>query len=165
MARIKFPSNDWATPLNLYQKLNAEYNFSDFDPCPLANDFNSFNGLEAIWPEDKPVFVNPPYDLVGKTAFVKKAIKHKGVVVLLLPVSTSTKLFHEAIMPNCEIQFLDFRPKYEGINTKGEWVNPGLGRNTEALALYCEAQGLKQVKSPGAHDSMVVITKPLHSLL
>ena len=157
MARIKFPSNDWATPWDLYQKLNEKYEFSEFDPCPLANDLNSFNGLEAIWPKDKPIFLNPPYDLVGKTAFVQKAIKHNGTVVMLLPVSTSTKLFHEWILPNCSIEFLDHRPRYEGINTKGQWVNPGLGRNTGALAAYCKAQGLTQVKSPGAHDSMIVV--------
>jgi len=56
--------------------------------------------------------------------------------VLLLPVSTSTKLFHDKIKPNAtEIRFLKGRVKFIGVNTKGEFVNN---------------------KSP-MHDSMIVV--------
>lgn len=160
--RIKFPSNNWATPQLLYNDLNDKFNFSGFDPCPLNCDLTKFNGLTTAWPKDEgAIFVNPPYDLKGKTAFVLKALEEvrNGLpaAVLLLPVSTSTKLFQEVILPYGQITFLDYRPKYEGINTRGEWVNPGLGRNTEKLAEYCLEAGLKQVKSAGAHDSMIVV--------
>jgi hypothetical protein len=160
--RIKFPSNNWATPQSLYDQLNAQYKFSEFDPCPLNCDLQLFNGLTATWPKDEgAIFVNPPYDLAGKTAFVIKALEEVKAglpaAVLLLPVSTSTKLFHEVILPFGTITYLNYRPKYEGINTRGEWVNPGLGRNTERLAEYCLEAGLKKVKSAGAHDSMIVV--------
>ena len=68
-----------------------------------------------------------------------KAIEEskKGkLCVMLLPVSTSTKLFHEHIQPNAkEIRFVKGRIKFLGVNTKGEYVTN---------------------KSP-MHDSMVVI--------
>lgn len=157
--RVKFPSNDWATPKALYNELDLEFGFVDFDPCPLNCDLSVFDGLKADWPTGA-IFVNPPYSLKSKTAFVMKALeasKKGATAVMLLPVSTSTKLFHEVIYPNAKIRFLDYRPKYEGINTKNQWVNPGLGRNTEALAKYATEAGLEQVYCSGAHDSMVIM--------
>ena len=86
-------------------------------------------------------FINPPYSRKLKDAFVKKAIEQskKGkLCVLLLPVSTSTKLFHHYILPNKkEIRFLFKRVKFEGYNTFGEFVN----------------------NKCGMHDSMIVILK------
>ena len=114
-------SNDWATPLWLYNTLNDEFHF-DFDPCPLEPDFD---GLEVEW--GKSNFVNPPYSRKLKEAFINKAVvesKKGNVVVMLLPVSTSTKIFHEVILPNKkEIRFLKGRVAFMGINTKGEYVD------------------------------------------
>lgn len=127
--------DNWETPKDLYNKLNKEFNF-DFDPCPLYADFN---GLDIEW--GKRNFINPPYSKKLKDAFVKKAIdesKKGKLCVCLLPVSTSTILFHEHIKPNAnEIRFLKGRVKFIGINTFGEKVS------TKA----------------GMHDSMVVILK------
>jgi hypothetical protein len=56
--------------------------------------------------------------------------------VCLLPVSTSTVLFHEVIQPNAtEIRFLRGRVKFVGVNTFGERVTD----------------------KPGMHDSMIVV--------
>lgn len=131
-------SDNWATPKWLYDKLNEEFNF-DFDPCPLHSDFD---GLAIEW--GKRNFVNPPYSRKLKEAFVLKAIdqtkKNNSINVLLIPVSTSTKLFHEHILPNqFEIRFLKGRVKFCGINTMGEYVDN---------------------KAP-MHDSMIVIFHPL----
>ena len=57
---------------------------------------------------------------------------------MLLPVSTSTKIFHEIIYPHAEIRFLKGRVSFLGTNTKGEYVTD---------------------KKP-MHDSMIVIFKP-----
>ena len=130
----------WKTPDDLYNKLNAEFNF-DFDPCPLHADFD---GLSIEWGQRN--FVNPPYSRKLKEAFIIKAGEEtdKGkMCVLLLPVSTSTKIFHEKILyrkkyGNCEIRFLKGRVKFEGINTFGEKVS----------------------NKCGVHDSMVVIFEP-----
>jgi hypothetical protein len=84
-------------------------------------------------------YINPPYSRNLKEAFVLKAIEEskKGkLCVMLLPVSTSTKLFHEHIQPNAnEIRFVKGRIKFIGVNTKGELVND---------------------KAP-MHDSMIVV--------
>ena len=127
-------SDNWQTPSELYIKLNEEFSF-DFDPCPI----NGENGLIGDWGERN--FINPPYNRKLKEAFVYKAIEQskKGkLCVLLLPVSTSTILFHDYIKPNAkEIRFLKGRVKFIGINTFGE----------------------KVTNKCGMHDSMIVVLK------
>ena len=133
-------SDNWATPKELYDKLNAEFNF-DFDPCPLNS---TFDGLNCDW--GKVNFINSPYSRKLKEAFVIKALEEsiKGkLCVLLLPVSTSTKMFHKVILPNAkEIRFLEGRVRFLGINTKGEYVTN---------------------KTP-MHDSMIVIFDGISTL-
>lgn len=88
-------SDNWATPKEFYDKLNLEFNFN-FDPCPLNS---AFDGLLIEWKERN--FINPPYSRKLKESFVIKAIQEskKGkLCVMLLPVSTSTKLFHDHIL-------------------------------------------------------------------
>ena len=129
-------SDDWKTPKNLYDELNLEFNF-DFDPCPYKHNIDEWDGLEIEWGDRN--FVNPPYSRKLKEAFVKKAIlesKKGKLCVLLLPVSTSTILFHDYILPNKkEIRFIKRRLRFAGVNTKGVFVD-----NVDAM-----------------HDSMIVI--------
>ena len=126
--------DDWATPKDFYDKLNEEFNF-DYDPCPLGGK----NGFVNEWGQRN--FINPPYSIKLKTEFVIKAIEEskKGkLCVMLLPVSTSTKLFHDHILPNAkDIRFIKGRIKFVGVNTKGE----------------------KVTDKCGMHDSMVVVLK------
>jgi|TARA_R110002020_G_scaffold242827_1_gene456297 hypothetical protein len=130
--------DDWATPDYIYNELNNEFNFN-FDPCPLQHDLKKWNGLMIEWGERN--FINPPYSRKLKEAFVLKAIEEskKGkLCVMLLPVSTSTKLFHHHILPNQkEIRFVYKRIKFKGVNTFGEYVED----------------------KAGMHDSMVIIFK------
>ena len=130
--------DDWKTPAKIYEQLNNEFNF-DFDPCPYKHDVTQWDGLQVEWGDRN--FVNPPYSRKLKEAFVEKAVieKLKGKTsVLLLPVSTSTALFHDVIKPNAsEIRFVRGRIRFEGVNTKGEYVTD---------------------KTP-MHDSMIVIFK------
>lgn len=132
-------ADDWATPKEFYNKLNKLFDF-DFDPCPFQHDTNLWNGLDVEWGERN--FVNPPYSRKLKEAFVLKGIEemNKGKLsVFLLPVSTSTKLFHDHIQPNAKsIQFVRGRIKFIGTNTKGELVS----------------------NKAGMHDSMIVIFQP-----
>ena len=106
--------DDWATPKDFYDKLDVEFHF-DYDPCPL----HGTGGLEGDWGQRN--FINPPYSRKLKEAFVKKAVEQskKGkLCVMLLPVSTSTALFHDWIKPNAkEIRFVRGRIAFEGINT------------------------------------------------
>lgn len=131
-------SDNWSTPKDFYDTLNKEFNF-DFDPCPLNLEAvtSENDGLLIDW--GKSNYINPPYSRELKEAFVKKAItesKKGKLCVMLLPVSTSTKLFHDVILPEKpEIRFIKGRIKFCGVNTKGEFVT---------------------TKSP-MHDSMLVI--------
>jgi site-specific DNA-methyltransferase (adenine-specific) len=130
--------DDWETPKYLYDKLNKEFKF-DHDPCPLNHNIELWDGLKLTWGAIN--FINPPYSRTLKEAFIRKAFEEsqKGkTCVMLLPVSTSTKIFHEIIYPNAEIRFLKGRVKFKGINTKGELVE----------------------NKCGMHDSMIVIFKP-----
>jgi site-specific DNA-methyltransferase (adenine-specific) len=117
-----FHSN-YATPKDFYNKLNEEFNF-DFDPCPLNHDILLWDGLKIDWGQSN--YVNPPYDRKTKEAFILKGIEEykKGkTVVFLLPVSTSTKIFHEHILVNKpEIRFVKGRIKFSG-NKAGTFDN------------------------------------------
>ena len=123
----------WKTPKEFYDKLNEEFNFN-FDPCPLHSDFD---GLNIEWKERN--FINPPYSRTLKELFIRKAFEEskKGkLCVMLLPVSTSTKIFHEIIYSQSEIRFVKGRIAFEGVNTFGKKVGKG---------------------SAPMHDSMIVI--------
>ncbi len=132
-------SDNWATPKAFYDALDSEFRF-DFDPCPLhlGEITPDKDGLLIEWGDRN--YVNPPYSRKLKEAFVYKAIEEskKGkLCVMLLPVSTSTKLFHDVILPNNpEIRFVKGRISFLGVNTKGEQVGQG---------------------SSPMHDSMIVI--------
>lgn len=106
--------NDYPTPKDFYDKLNDEFHF-DFDPCPLNHNIEEWDGLKVEWGNVN--YVNPPYDRKSKNAFVLKGIEEhkKGkTVVFLLPVSTSSKLFHDHILPNNpEIRFIRGRIRFK----------------------------------------------------
>jgi hypothetical protein len=151
----------WLTPKDFYDKLNQRFHFDKFfDPCPPNYErLAGFDGLECRWPDR--VYCNPPYSQLEKEAFVQKAVgeaKQDKLVVMLLPVSTSTKLFHDWILPYGKVEFLRGRLPFEGINSRGEWCNPGMGMSSLIAALpEVDFSAIKQVKNSGQHDSMVVI--------
>jgi phage N-6-adenine-methyltransferase len=134
-------SDNWATPKEFYDELNAEFNF-DFDPCPLNKEkiTSDKDGLLIKW--GKSNFINPPYSRKLKEAFVEKAIeesKKGNLCVLLIPVSTSTKLFHEKILPNAkDIRFVKGRLRFATFDESGKLYTP---------------------KQSGMHDSMIVVLK------
>ena len=129
--------DDWATPDYFYNPLNEEFDF-DFDPCPLQHNIEEWNGLEIEWGERN--FINPPYSRNLKEAFILKAIEEskKGkLCVMLLPVSTSTKIFHNQILPNKkEIRFIYKRIKFRGVNTKGEFVTEKSGMHDSMIVIF-----------------------------
>lgn len=132
--------DNWATPNEIYERLNKEFKF-DFDPCPYnENEITpETDGLLKDWGKNN--FLNPPYSRKLKTAFIEKALEEKkkgNTTVMLLPVSTSTKLFHELILPNAaDIEFVKGRIKFQKKDHQtGEFYTP---------------------KNGGMHDSMIVI--------
>ena len=129
--------NDWATPDYILDPLYEEFG-SMFDPCPIYHNISDWDGLVIDWGEVN--FINPPYSQKLKTAFVKKAIKEscKGkTCVMLLPVSTSTVLFHDHILlNNPEIRFVKKRIKFIGVNTKGEYVHNKCGMHDSMIVIF-----------------------------
>ena len=115
----KSKSDGWITPLDLYNKLNKEFNF-DFDPCPINN---TFNGLEIDWKSKN--FVNPPYSQLK--LWIEKAYKEyeKGkLVVMLIPARTDTIAFHKYIYNQAEIRFIKGRLKFS--NSKNSAPFPSM---------------------------------------
>ena len=147
-------SDTWLTPIDFYLPLNDRFGFANFDPCPADNDIFLFDGLKVDWMDR--TYCNPPYSRKIKEDFIIKAHKQSlqnKLVVLLLPVSTSTKIFHNLILPNAKVEFLKGRLKFEGIDGDGNWVNPNCGMGS----LKNIPENAKQVNRSGQNDNMIVI--------
>jgi hypothetical protein len=126
-------NDHWATPKWLYEQLDKEFNF-DFDPCPLHANFD---GLIAQWGECN--YVNPPYNRTDKPKFIEKSYfewKKGKTCVLLIPAATSTKQFHDLILPNAEIRFLRGRVAFLGENSKGEYVTSKKGKHDSMIVVF-----------------------------
>lgn len=127
--------DNWETPKDLYDKLDAEFHF-DFDPCPLNSTFDGLNP-DTKWGSSN--FINPPYSRKLKEAFIKRAYEETiigNMSVMLLPVSTSTKVFHKYIKPFAKIRFLEGRVKFKGINSKGIEVNNKCGQHDSMIVIF-----------------------------
>lgn len=98
------------TPEEFYKKLDQEFHFN-CDPCPLHGE-QVRDGLACEW--GSSTYVNPPYS--NSDPWVEKAIvemKKGKTVVMLLKADTSTKRFHDLILPNAsEIRFVRGRLKF-----------------------------------------------------
>ena len=106
----------WATPQDLFDKLNAEHHFT-LDVCAVAENAKCPNyyspakdGLAQDW--TGVCWMNPPYGReIGR--WVQKAYESKAKVVCLLPARTDTKWFHEYCVKG-QITFLRGRLKFGG---------------------------------------------------
>ena len=101
-------SQHWTTPKELYDSLDAEFNFND-DPYPLSE--NGIDGLLREW--GTRTFCNPPYGRnIGK--WINKGYNESQqgkLVVMLIPSRTDTKWFHEYVLKG-EIRFIKGRLKF-----------------------------------------------------
>ena len=124
MNKVLFSSaNDvWATPQNLFDELDQEFNFT-LDPCALPDNAKcakyytpAEDGLAQSWGGGGQVFCNPPY---GRKIYdwVRKAYneskKPGTTVVMLIPARTDTRYFHDFIYHQAkEIRFIKGRLKF-----------------------------------------------------
>jgi DNA N-6-adenine-methyltransferase (Dam) len=156
----------WLTPSAWYQAQKARFNFDDFDPCPPDCNTELFDGLKVDWA--KRTFANVPYSQRLKEAFLWKAFeesKKNDLIVILCPVSTSTKIFHELIWPTAKVEFIRGRLPFEGIDNDGNWCNPGIGGDSEIVKAWRESVGCgdrPQVHRSGQQDLMLVIWEKVH---
>lgn len=125
-------SNEWATPQELFDVLNKEFNFT-LDPCSTHENAKCLkhytlneNGLNQDWSGEK-VFCNPPYGSEIKS-WVKKCyeehIKNNITVVMLIPARTDTTYFHDYIYKKSEIRFIKGRVKFVDENGNGNKPAP-----------------------------------------
>lgn len=120
-------TNEWSTPQDLFDTLNAEFNFS-LDVCATEDNAKAqrfinpeMDGLSSDWhiPDlyhlSGNVWMNPPYDRsIGK--WVEKAYneskKNDVTVVCLLPVKTDTRWWHDFVMQSDEVRFIKGRLRF-----------------------------------------------------
>ena len=113
-------TDNWATPQDFFDKLNAEFHF-DLDVC--ADESNhkcdkyytkQQDGLTMPW--KGIVWCNPPYGReIG--LWVRRALFASvggATVVMLIPARTDTKWFHDYIYKreNVEVRFVKGRLKF-----------------------------------------------------
>lgn len=114
-------SDNWSTPDDFFQYLNAIFNFT-LDPC--SSDQNhkcetyfteSDDGLAQPWAPHR-VFMNPPYSQVG--AWMQKAVKEskKGAHVVALVGARIDTLWWRSFVrdAHAEIHFLKRRLRFGG---------------------------------------------------
>ena len=120
----KFNSNkqEWETPLDLFEKLNHEFNFTldlaaDSTNHKCENYFTEQDdALQQSW--HGTCWLNPPY---GNKSYrlehwIKKAYSETNdsdcTVVMLIPARTNTKWWHDYCMTAAEVRFICGRPKF-----------------------------------------------------
>lgn len=124
-------SDEWATPQDLYDKLDAEFHFN-LDPCASKDNHKCTyfftkdqDGLQKNWGGCR-VFCNPPYSKIAE--WVEKCFyeshKDNTIVVMLIPVRTDTKYFHNYIYNHAEIRFIKGRLKFN--NSKNSAPFPSM---------------------------------------
>lgn len=132
----------WLTPPDLYDRLNAEFNF-DFDPCPFPLP-DGFDGLTCEW--GKSNYVNPPFGSIihegkkkGATAWVRKSIEEwkKGkTVVFVFPIDKWVLMFVTAIMgEQAEIRNLG---DVKWLATEDGSQGKGTGRHIACFILHAK---------------------------
>jgi len=128
--------DDWQTPQWLLDYIKDRYfdGCDFFDPCPINPDKD---GILIDWLYES--YVNPPYSRKEKEEFIEKAFVewNKGKhIVMLLPVSTSTKIFHTLILPFAEIEFLFGRVNFLGYDTNGNYVTEKVGQQDSMIVEF-----------------------------
>lgn len=115
-------TDDWSTPQDLFDKLNAEFGF-DLDVCANAHNAKcasyydrTIDGLSQRWAGT--CWMNPPYGrVIGQ--WVKKAAESSFdvdgcTVVCLIPARTDTAYWHDWILGKAEVRFIRGRIKFGG---------------------------------------------------
>lgn len=111
-------TDQWATPIDLFEKLDAIFNFQtdvcadkDNAKCAIFYD-ESINGLSQDW--RGVCWMNPPYgrqigDWVAKAYL--SSIENGAIVVCLVPARVDTKWWHDYCVKG-EMFFLKGRLKF-----------------------------------------------------
>ena len=127
-ALVSSKTNEWETPMKLFNSLNEEFNFT-LDPCCTKENAKckkyytiEDNGLIQDWSNDR-VWMNPPYGY-QTSEWINKAYREslKGAtVVCLIPARTDTSYWHDIIFKYAaQIRFIRGKIKFGG----SKWTAP-----------------------------------------
>lgn len=121
---------EWNTPSAIFAAIRGVLPRFDLDPCgavdahvPAAQTYHvGDDGLRKPWMGR--VWLNPPYAETG--AWVRRACdavarSEAELIVALLPVRTSTRYFHEAIVGHADVLFLPERIRFEGASSSARF--------------------------------------------
>lgn len=108
-----------------------------------------FDGLSWEPEKDKEysIWCNPPYSIQLKPLFIKKCyelslLPNVKSVVLLIPAATETELFHNLIIPNCDVRLIYKRIRFMGVNTSGEYVTNKTGQSGSMICIFNRESGI-----------------------
>lgn len=111
---------DWATPDDLWHRLDRIYSF-DLDAaasganarCPAYFD-ESTDGLAQSW-AGRRVWCNPPYGRAIGHWTAKAAAERESaiLIVMLVPARTDTRWWHDAIA-TARVEYIKGRLKFKG---------------------------------------------------
>jgi len=114
-------TEEWETPLYVFQTLNAEFRFQ-LDVCATSENAKckvyfdkQVDGLKQDWSPFR-CWMNPPY---GKniSKWMHKAYRESqrgALVVCLIPARTDTRWWHDSAMKAAEIRFVAGRINFGG---------------------------------------------------
>ena len=125
---VSSKTNEWETPIKLFDELNKEFNFT-LDPCCTKENKKcekyftiEDDGLKQDWSKDV-VWMNPPYGY-QTSEWIHKAYNEslKGAtVVCLIPARTDTSYWHDIIFKHAkQIRFVRGKIKFGG----SKWTAP-----------------------------------------
>ncbi len=144
MADTYIRKDDWRTPPEVWEPLNAEFEF-DLDAAAMYDNALCLRFLDDAlvlddWPGER-IFCNPPYGgMVAK--FIAKASEEaaKGkTVVCLVPVRTRAEWWHKHVIGRAsEIRFIRKRVHYIGPTGRA-----GLPTFDSCLVIFGTGQGLR----------------------
>jgi phage N-6-adenine-methyltransferase len=112
---------DWATPPDLFARLDAEFHFT-LDVCATADNAKCAryfspeeDGLRQSWGRNT-CWMNPPYGRGMEKWIVKawEASWHSALVVALVPARTEMGWFHTYVLGIAEIRYIRGRLRFVG---------------------------------------------------
>ena len=114
-------NDQWRTPRVLFEQLDAEFGFTidvaaDTESAQCVRFYSyADDGLKQCW-SGEVVWCNPPFSEAA--LWIEKARREAdngATVVMLLPVRTGNRSWHEHIFGVCrEIRFVKGRLRFEG---------------------------------------------------
>jgi len=117
---LRSTSEEWETPLELFQALDGEFHFeTDLAALPHNARCSHFYtpATDALQQEWQGIcWLNPPYgsQLYRWMQKAWKSAQQGATVVCLVPARTDTRWWHDFVLPFAEVRYLRGRLKFSG---------------------------------------------------